>query len=127
MFSVRNRIAAAAAVAVAASAITLGQASTALADGPGDQGSSRLPAQVTYPAPGKITQEHKVTNTYQYDPKASGSSSDQSSSSSSPSGSSASTPAAPEPGPVTNAKDTVNSAVSTVASGTASTADSALK
>ncbi|MEV4437649.1 hypothetical protein AB0K09_01310 [Streptomyces sp. NPDC049577] len=121
MFSVRNRIAAAL-VAVAASAITFGQASVALADDTEPRGPVHLPVQIVSPAPGKITQEHKVTNTYQYDPKASGSSDDTSGSSSS-----SSTPPAPEPGPVGQAKDTANSAVSTVASGAASTADSALK
>ncbi|MFI0742934.1 hypothetical protein ACH4PU_33380 [Streptomyces sp. NPDC021100] len=124
MFCARNRIAAAL-VAVAASMITLGQASVALAADPGDNGPARLPVQITFPAPGKITQERKVTSTYQYDPKASGSSSD--SSSSSAGGSSSPAPAAPEPGPVSQVKDTANAVVSTVASGASGTADSALK
>ncbi|MFI0743332.1 hypothetical protein ACH4PU_35470 [Streptomyces sp. NPDC021100] len=120
MFSARNRIAAAL-VAVAASAITLGQGTLALAAGPGDDGPSRLPVQITFPAPGKITKEHKVTNTYQYDPKSGSSSPSQEQPPAS------SSPSQPEPGPVTTLKDTANSAAQAVASGAGATLDAAAK
>lgn len=116
MSCARTRVTAAL-VAVAASAMVFGQASAALADD--HRGGN--PVLVVSPAPGKITKEHKVTDTYQYDPKASGSSEEP------PPGGGGSSPQLPEPGPVTNAKDTVNSAAQSATSGAASTVDSALK
>ncbi|MFI0743339.1 hypothetical protein ACH4PU_35505 [Streptomyces sp. NPDC021100] len=83
----------------------------------------RVPAQITYPAPGKLTQEHKVSDTYQYDPKASGSSGSSSATSSGSSGSASPS----EPGAVTNLKDTANSAVQSITAGVGATANSALQ
>ncbi|GAA2282376.1 hypothetical protein GCM10010145_61310 [Streptomyces ruber] len=98
-----------AAAMLAGPAAAVGQA----ADEPG-QG---IPALIVSPAPGKITKERKITDTYNYAPG--GSSSQQSSSSSAPQ--------PPEPGPVTNLKDTANSTVQSATSGASSTVDSALK
>ncbi|GAA2268404.1 hypothetical protein GCM10010145_48720 [Streptomyces ruber] len=114
MFSMRSSVAALGLVLAAGGAM-LGQASAAVAaDGPGG-----IPALVVSPAPGKLTKEQKVTETYKYDPQGSGSSS-QPPASSTP-------PPAPEPGPVTNLKDTASSAVQSVTSGAGATVDSALK
>ncbi|MEW2579062.1 hypothetical protein [Streptomyces syringium] len=120
MSSMRSRLAALV-LAVVAGGSVLGQASTAVADDRHGHGLGPLPVAIVSPAPGKITKEHKVTDTYQYDAKGSGSSSEESS------GSSAPAPSQPEPGPVTNLKDTANSAAQSVTSGAGSTADSALK
>ncbi|MBT2387480.1 hypothetical protein J7E86_28725 [Streptomyces sp. ISL-11] len=92
-------------VAAAASAMVLGQASVALADDHG-HGLGPLPVAIVSPAPGKITKEHKVTDTYQYDQKASGSSSSEQP----PSSQTPPPPAAEQPGPVTEVKDAANSA-----------------
>ncbi|MEU4212818.1 hypothetical protein AB0F13_22950 [Streptomyces sp. NPDC026206] len=120
MFSMRSRLAAVTLVLVAGGAV-LGQASAAVADDHDRHGG--FPVLVVSPAPGKLTKEHKITDTFQYDPKASGSSQEQPP----PPGGGSAQPSAPEPGPVSNAKDTANQAVQSAASGAGSTADSALK
>ncbi|MEV4440260.1 hypothetical protein AB0K09_14780 [Streptomyces sp. NPDC049577] len=121
MVFARRRLAAAVVTAVA-SVTLLGQAPAAVADDHDrGRGLRDLPVMVVSPAPGKITKEHKVTDTYQYDQKASGSSSSDGSSSQPPA------PSAPEPGPVTSAKDAVNSTAASATSGLGATADSALK
>ncbi|WP_093804155.1 hypothetical protein [Streptomyces sp. Wb2n-11] len=83
-------------------------------DGPG-QGN---PALIVSPAPGTITKERKITDTYTY--SQDGSSSQQSSST-------PPTPQPPEPGPVTALKDTANSTVQSATAGASSVADAALK
>ncbi|MGK5642030.1 hypothetical protein ACSNOK_27490, partial [Streptomyces sp. URMC 126] len=76
--SMRNR-AAGVLLAVMAGGMVLGQAGTALADDHHGRhhhghGMGPLPVAIVSPAPGKITKEHKVTETYQYDPKGGSSS-----------------------------------------------------
>ncbi|MEV4440089.1 hypothetical protein AB0K09_13855 [Streptomyces sp. NPDC049577] len=119
MASVRRLVAAV--VTVVVSAAVLGQAPVALADDH-QPGGGGLPVLVVSPAPGKITKERKVTETYQYDAKGGSSSQDSSGSSSQPPA-----PSAPEPGPVSNLKDTVNNAAQSATSGASSTVDSTLK
>ncbi|MER8226434.1 hypothetical protein ABTZ58_39320 [Streptomyces sp. NPDC094143] len=69
---------------------------------------------IVSPAPGKITKEHKVTDTYQFDPKGSTSSQD-------------APPAPPAPGPLTSAKDAVNDTAQSATFGASDTVDSLLK
>ncbi|WP_370419031.1 hypothetical protein AB8O64_11290 [Streptomyces sp. QH1-20] len=95
-----------------------GSLQAAVADGPGEG----TPTLVVSPAPGKLTKERKETLTYTYDPKGSGESSDQASPGGVPQ-----PPAPPEPGPVTAAKDTANSASQSLTSGLSSTLDASLK
>ncbi|MBZ4318953.1 hypothetical protein JNW98_06130 [Streptomyces sp. SCA2-4] len=117
----------AALLAAAAGSAVLGLAPAALADDHhrhhhhhGDDG---YPVLVISPAPGRLTQEHKVTDTYQYDPKASGGSA------ASEASAGAQPPLAPasEPGAVTSVKDTANSAAQSATSGLSTTVDAALK
>ncbi|MET9647241.1 hypothetical protein [Streptomyces syringium] len=122
MRSTRHRIAAVV-IAAAASALVLGQA-PALADdhhGHG-HGMGPLPVAIVSPAPGKITKERKITDTYSYDAKG-GSSEEQPP----PGGSTPPAPSAPEPGPATAAKDTLNSTAQSAVAGASSTVDSTLK
>ncbi|UBI41240.1 MULTISPECIES: hypothetical protein [Streptomyces] len=84
------------------------------------------PVLVVSPAPGKLTQEHKVTDTYQYAPKASGGSSTTPEESSAAQSSSASASAS-EPGAVSSAKDAANSTGQSATSGLSSTVNSLLK
>lgn len=126
MASLRSRLMATV-VAAAVGTAVLGLAPAALADDhhhhhhDGDDG---YPVLVVSPAPGKLTQEHKVTDTYQYDPKASGGSSMTPEEASAAQSSSASTP---EPGAVTSAKDTANSTGQSATAGLSSTVNSLLK
>ncbi|MFI0741490.1 hypothetical protein ACH4PU_25935 [Streptomyces sp. NPDC021100] len=82
------------------------------------------PVLVVSPAPGSLTQEHKVTDTYRYDPKASGGPSMTPVKSSA-----AQSPPAPtsEPGAVSSAKGTANSTGQSATSGLSSTVNSLLK
>ncbi|MEU4210158.1 hypothetical protein AB0F13_09200 [Streptomyces sp. NPDC026206] len=81
---------------------------------------ARCRSRSSPPAPGKITKEHKVTDTYQCD--ANGGSSEEQ-----PPPGGSTPPPTPEPGPVSNLKDTANSAAQSVTSGAGATVDSALK
>ena len=123
MSSARTRMAASL-VAIAASALVFGQASSALAaDDPRGFGrGDGSPVLVVSPAPGKLTKERKVTTTYSYDAKGGGSSSEEQP----PPPPGAPAPA-PEPGPVTALKDTANAAAQSVTSGASSTVDAAAK
>ncbi|MER5780931.1 hypothetical protein ABT104_04265 [Streptomyces mobaraensis] len=125
MASLRSRLMATV-VAAAVGTAVLGLAPAALADDhhhhhDGDDG---YPVLVVSPAPGKLTQEHKVTDTYQYDPKASGGSSMTQEEASAGQSSSASMP---EPGAVTSAKDAANSTGQSATAGLSSTVNSLLK
>ncbi|MEU4212188.1 hypothetical protein AB0F13_19655 [Streptomyces sp. NPDC026206] len=119
MSSMRSRLAALV-LAAAVGGSMLGLAPSASADDhPSDDGLRDLPVLVVSPAPGKITREHKITDTYQYNPTA-GSSADASSSAPS-----AQSPASQQ-GVATSLKDTANSAVQSATSGASSTVGSAL-
>ncbi|MFI1972585.1 hypothetical protein BLA24_08020 [Streptomyces cinnamoneus] len=124
MSSMRSRVAAVM-LAVAAGGAVLGQASTAMADDHHrhghDDGLGPLPIAIVSPAPGKITKERKITDTYTYDAKGGSSSSSQEQPPPS------SSPSQPEPGPVTALKDTANSAAQAVTSGAGATVDAAAK
>ncbi|EMF00528.1 hypothetical protein [Streptomyces mobaraensis] len=127
--SMRNRVVGVA-LALLAGGMVLGQAGTAMADDHHGRhheghGLGSLPVAIVSPAPGQITKEHKVTDTYKYDPK--GGSSSSSSSEEQPPSSGSSAPSTPEPGPVTALKDTANSTAQSATSGVSSTADAALK
>ncbi|MFF7730828.1 hypothetical protein [Streptomyces sp. NPDC008001] len=115
-------------VAVAASAMVFALASAAMADDHDHgHGLGPLPMAmamaIVSPAPGEITKEHKVTDSYQYDAKGGSSSSPEQP----PSSPTRRLPPAPEPGPLTSAKDTLNATAQTATAGASSTADSALK
>ncbi|MGI5338084.1 hypothetical protein ACQEVS_12125 [Streptomyces sp. CA-181903] len=127
--SMRNRVVGVA-LAVLAGGMVLGQAGTAMADDHHGRhheghGLGPLPVAIVSPAPGQITKEHKVTETYKYDPKG-GSSSSSSEEQPPPSSPSASSPSE-QPGPVTNLKDAANSTAQSALSGASSTVDSAAK
>ncbi|MGI5337601.1 hypothetical protein ACQEVS_09505 [Streptomyces sp. CA-181903] len=124
MASLRSRLMVTVVAAVVGTAV-LGLAPAALADDHhhhhGDDG---YPVLVVSPAPGNLTQEHKVTDTYRYDPTASGGSS------MTPEGPSAAQPSpasTPESGAVSSAKDTANSTGQSATSGLSSAVNSLLK
>ncbi|MFD0383738.1 hypothetical protein ACFQ2B_19525 [Streptomyces stramineus] len=74
--SMRTRVAGVL-LAAMAGGMVLSQAGTATADDHRGHGLGPLPVAIVSPAPGKITKERKITDTYQYDAKGGSSSEEQ--------------------------------------------------